>query len=105
MDRIVIEAAIHYGERRIKPVFGYDDQVIRIVKKIPGSAWSRTMRCWHIPYEPDVVKKLLDHFKGIAWLGDSPLKKKADIRDAPTAIANLVPAPEKDHATTGELKR
>jgi hypothetical protein len=63
------------------------------------------MKCWHVPDKPETVKTLLSLFKGIAWLDGSALKKNACIRDAPTAIANLVPASEKDHATTGELKR
>jgi hypothetical protein len=57
MKTITLELAVHKGELRQKLVFGYDAEMIAVVKKIPGSAWSRTMKCWHIPDEPDVVKK------------------------------------------------
>lgn len=44
MKTITLEPAVHKGERRIKLRFGYDDRLISLVKKISGSAWSRTMK-------------------------------------------------------------
>ncbi len=47
--KITIGQVFHRGEDRIKLVFDYDTRLIEKVKKIPERAWSRTMKCWHIP--------------------------------------------------------
>jgi len=49
MKKIVVERVIHKGERRISLSFGYDEPLIRIVKKIEGARWSSQMKLWHIP--------------------------------------------------------
>jgi len=105
MNTISLEPAVHKGERRIKLLFGYDKELISLVKKLPGSAWSKTMKCWHVPDEPDVIKNLLSYFKGIAWLDYSALKKKEDTKDVPQVTIALSPASGSDHAMIGELKK
>ena len=50
MKKIFVEATLHKGQRRIKLKFRYDDALITLIKKIPHSKWSATMKCWHIPY-------------------------------------------------------
>ena len=50
MKIIDVEATLHKGNRRIKLQFDYDKELIAKVKQMPGSLWSSTMRCWHLPY-------------------------------------------------------
>lgn len=69
MSMIKIEKTIHKGEKRLKLVFPYNQELIELVKEIPGRKWSKSMRCWHIANTPRSMKYLLD-------LG---LKKKDDI--------------------------
>jgi integrase/recombinase XerD len=54
--------------------FDYNRELINKVKEIPGCSWSRTMKSWYLPDEPQIIKQLLDHFKGIAWIDYSALK-------------------------------
>ncbi len=105
MHTIEIDRVVHKGERRIKLMFGYDEKLIRLVKKIPGSAWSKTLKCWHVPDEPDTLDRLLKIFKGIAWLDYSALKNKAESKNETRVALALAPASEEDHAMIGELKK
>lgn len=63
------------------------------------------MKCWHIPDEPDVVKKLLDYFRGFAWIDYSTLTKKGIIGSELPVRISLSPASEKDHTMISELKK
>ncbi|MEZ5197706.1 MAG: hypothetical protein R2764_15345, partial [Bacteroidales bacterium] len=65
MKTIVIEKTVFRDEPRIKLIFDYDEDLIGLVKKIPGSRWSRTMRCWHIPSEDDVKYSLEPYLPGV----------------------------------------
>ncbi|MBN3035229.1 MAG: hypothetical protein JW861_06555, partial [Bacteroidales bacterium] len=56
---IVVEPVVHPDERRLKLVFGYDDELIALVKGIEGRQWSASMKCWHIP--DDVIRFTQDH--------------------------------------------
>ena len=40
---------IHKGEKRIKLIFNYDPELIKMIRKIEGCRWSATMKCWHVP--------------------------------------------------------
>jgi integrase/recombinase XerD len=104
LQSITIERVNYKNELRAKLVFGYDENLINLVKKIPGCKWSRTMKCWHIPDEPAVVKKLLDHFKGIAWIDYSALKKNEGNNNTSTEPVILAEATEDDKALLTELK-
>jgi len=41
---------IHKGEPRIKVDFPYNNGIAQLIKKIPGTKWSKTMNAWHIPF-------------------------------------------------------
>jgi hypothetical protein len=62
-NRITFETTTHRGEQRIKLLFRYDPEIIRMVRKIPGCRWSQTMRCWHIPYHEDYKSYILFYLK------------------------------------------
>ena len=47
---------LHDGKIRIRLIFGYDDELIDRINRIPGCRWSNTMHCWHIPECRDPVK-------------------------------------------------
>ena len=83
MKKIVVERVIHKGERRISLSFGYDEPLIRIVKKIEGARWSSQMKLWHIPDNSNIKGNLLDAFRGQAFVDYSSLDKgEADKHDA-----------------------
>jgi hypothetical protein len=62
--QINVEDTIHKGEKRLKLIFRYNQHIIDIVKKIPGSRWSQTINCWHIPYREN-YKEYITGFFGL----------------------------------------
>ncbi len=58
MKNILIEPVLHRNEQRLKLVFDYDEGLIEKIKNMTGRKWSKTMKCWHIPYEEDYRKHL-----------------------------------------------
>jgi site-specific recombinase XerD len=77
MKTIIVERVIHKEESRIKLVFGYDDILIGMVKKIPGSAWSRTMKCWHIPEQKNLMELMKEYLPEVRFemVKDVPAKE------------------------------
>lgn len=39
----------HRGDKRIRLIFSYDEDLIQKVRGIPGAKWSQTLRSWHVP--------------------------------------------------------
>ncbi len=52
----------HKGEFRIKIDFPYNMEYIRKIKKIDDARWSKTLGCWHIPYNKEAYTKLIELF-------------------------------------------
>ncbi len=48
--KIETEVAIHKGTKIIKLLFDYDVNFVAKIRAIPNTRWSRSMRCWYIPY-------------------------------------------------------
>ena len=65
MITITIQPVFHRNEQRLKLVFDYDKELIEVVKNITGRKWSKTMKCWHVPYTKDYKKNLHNIFKDI----------------------------------------
>lgn len=105
MKTIAIEPAIHNHERRIKLVFDYDDLLISKVKKLPGCKWSRTMKCWHIPYVPNIIHTLFELFKGIAFIDYTAMKGREIVKDEKQNTMEHPPEPEQDDVFTGNLQK
>ncbi len=61
---IFTETTKHRGDKRVKLIFSYNRKIITDIREIPGRRWSKTMQCWHIPYQPEYLSYLNDYFKG-----------------------------------------
>ena len=73
---IRIRACTIRNERRIALMFGYDDDVITLVKQIEGRKWSASRKFWHIPYSSSYLEKLNNHFKGNLEFFENKSEKK-----------------------------
>ena len=45
----MISEIIHRNENRLAVHFKHDTSLIALIRKIPGSKWSQTKKCWHVP--------------------------------------------------------
>lgn len=57
---IIIEKIVHRRQERIKIASTLSRNQVNLVKQIEGRRWSRTMRCWHIPYTKFAYRQLKD---------------------------------------------
>jgi integrase/recombinase XerD len=58
MKTLHVESTLHRGIRRIKLMYPIDDQITERIKTIAGRLWSRTMHCWHIPYNDYSIEEI-----------------------------------------------
>ncbi|MBA7572114.1 Tyrosine recombinase XerC [subsurface metagenome] len=74
------EIKLYYDYHRNHKVvliwFDYNLKLIEQVKKLPGSRWSQTKRCWYIPANNFHLDKFLDKISGIADTDVSNIKDR-----------------------------
>lgn len=59
---IETEETVHRGKSRIKLIFPYDNELISDIRRLPGSTFSKTMKCWHMPYRKDYLNYLQNFY-------------------------------------------
>ncbi|RNI27186.1 recombinase XerD [Rufibacter immobilis] len=55
----------HRNERRIRVDLPADSSHTDRIKAIPGRKWSKTHRCWHVPYTKEAFAQLRESFPGL----------------------------------------
>jgi integrase/recombinase XerD len=50
------------GEARIALVFPYDQELIKVVKEMPGRRWDAEEKYWHVPENADNLDYIYDYF-------------------------------------------
>ena len=103
MKTIEASYVIHRGKRRIKLLFDADEQINRLIKKVTGSRFSKTMWSWHIP----CTKNAYLHFKNSLPSGwklheikqDTPVKAlvKEPLKKQPVAVDKKEPVKKHRH--------
>jgi len=64
MKTIQIDKAEIDGRERIRLFFRYDQEIINLVKSLPGARWHPQMRCWHINLAFGPASNLNYRFRG-----------------------------------------
>jgi hypothetical protein len=44
----------------VRVVFNYDDDIVSVLREIPGAIWDNTIKCWVVPM--DVIAVITDEF-------------------------------------------
>lgn len=57
----------HRDQERIALYFTYNAQLIQQVKALNDSQWSKTLKCWHLPYTRQAYKELRAQFPDIKY--------------------------------------
>lgn len=70
LPTVTINKIVHKRQVRITVQFHYDFQLIQQIKKLEGSRWSATKKCWHFPDSPGMADGIKAHLKGIAEVYD-----------------------------------
>jgi len=64
MKTIEVEYGTVEGKKRLLLYFPYDQDLIDLVRTIPGARWNRPMKCWHISFAAGPVERLNEKFAG-----------------------------------------
>ena len=64
MKTIHIDTAPIDGHQRIRLFFCYDEEVIELIKSLPGARWNPVMKCWHVAMALGPLEKLNYRFHG-----------------------------------------
>jgi len=83
---------VHRGADRIKIEMPFNAQINKLIKQIPDSKWSKTMTCWHIPYNNKSFKLLEKLIPDIEIKEKPILQSKFDSPARATPIFNGPPS-------------
>ena len=65
----------HHRDQEVVLIrFDYNTRLIEEVRKLPGSRWSQTKRCWYIPADNFHLDTFLNKISGIADIDASNIK-------------------------------
>lgn len=74
MQTVKLSIAEHDGEGRLFADFTYNQELIGIVREVPGARWSRSKKKWHFNLNPQVVELLKQKLESKAALDATLLK-------------------------------
>ncbi len=77
---ITLKKLHHRGKDCIGLYFDYDRELIAHTKKLEGASWSATNKCWYIENKEGVLRQLFAHFKNVAWIDMTHMKKRTNER-------------------------
>ena len=70
--KITASKTTHRHELRIRVDFQYNAQATALLRQIPDTRWSRTMKCWHVPYTKEAFEQLKELFPELEYESSSP---------------------------------
>ncbi len=56
--RVTLKKAVHRKSLRLLLFFKYDDATISLIRKLPQATWSKSLRCWHVPFTDETLRKV-----------------------------------------------
>ncbi|MCD4745620.1 MAG: hypothetical protein K8R58_04920, partial [Bacteroidales bacterium] len=62
MKRITIQPVSYKNKKWLTLIFDYDKKLIEKIKNISGCRWSKSEKCWYMPYREDYRKYLIEIF-------------------------------------------
>lgn len=79
--QITLTRETHRGKEIIALHFKYNEELIKHVKKLDGTRWSQTKKCWYIKDEIFDLDTIFKALKGKSYLDYNSLKTKSKAND------------------------
>jgi len=76
MKTITATRVMYDSGSRIALAFTYDEELIIIIRQIPGARWSKRLHAWHIPDQENIIGFLLEKFRKKAFIDYSALRRE-----------------------------
>ncbi len=93
---VYVNKMIHDQREVVKLEFSYHEELVRLVKSIPGARWSNMYRIWYIEKRAGLLNEVQTCFKGKAYLDCKAIKNEPllnaepdDVVIAKTTLHNL----------------
>jgi hypothetical protein len=77
-----ISKITHHNEDRIRVDFPYNAQTTALLRQIPDTRWSKTLKTWHIPYTKEAFKQLKEMFPDVEYATDVEMRRAVETRQA-----------------------
>ncbi len=74
---IRLKYSIHRNVEVVQFFFDYHENLVKILRQLPGAQWSSSKKCWYQPREQFHLSHVLKAFKSQAWIDYSELKSSA----------------------------
>ena len=74
---VTVKPVQYHGTEVIGVFFPYDPELVRLIKKVRDTTFSRTLCCWMIPYREAIEQEIQSIFEGQATFDFSLLRKYA----------------------------
>ena len=81
---------MHEQREVVKLEFSYSEELVKLVKNLPGVRWNRFYRIWYIEKRAGLLYEILECFKGKAYLDYRNLKNEP-LLSSPSVPANETP--------------
>lgn len=82
-ENVVLDRLFHRGGQQISIRFPPQEDLLKVVRKLPGIKWSRTHNCWYVENKPANLKAIFSAFRGIVWVDGTSLFEKKEIQEIP----------------------
>lgn len=79
----------------VKLEFSYSEELVKLVKNLPGAKWDKMYRMWYIEKRAGLLNEVLNCFKGKAYLDYKTLKNEAILVAPPEEPKKEVTIPVK----------
>lgn len=91
------------AEGKMTAAFDYHEELIPLIKRIPGARYDPELRVWNFPEQRNTLSLLFQVFKGVAWinireLGLASYNKKTEVR-----VEKRIELPQLDEQKEEEL--
>jgi integrase/recombinase XerD len=83
---VTLKKVIHRKSVRLLLYFKYHEPTLKLVRGLPRARWSKSLRCWHVPFTDDMLRKV-KHVLG----SKVNLKIDSSVKDKTIVIKNVLP--------------
>jgi site-specific recombinase XerD len=80
MKTITIRPMFHRNQEQLAIHFEHDDSLNTLIRQVPYVRWSKTNRCWYLPFDKEHLARLTLHCKDKAIIDYAELKPHLEHR-------------------------
>ncbi|HMV27432.1 MAG TPA: hypothetical protein PKA26_11175, partial [bacterium] len=104
---IRLDAITRNRENHVLIRFGFDEELIALVKQLPDIRWDSADKAWQTPNTKENVNRIFLLFKGKAWIDYSSLKsQKPEIKPArKNAHVKIILSKQLNEEVLGKLEQ